>query len=262
MPRVGLGTWPLSGETLESILTTALGSGYRLIDTASYYENETEIGLTLQRSEVRRDELFVTTKVRGSDHGSGAGEAVLQSLERLGTDYLDLVLIHWPMPQTNRYLETWSQLIQLQEQGVTRSIGVSNFNPHHVERLVQQTGVAPAVNQVQCSPAVQNTQMRSANTAFGSVSQAWEPLGGRSAVLDLEVIRDAAMALGRTPAQIVLRWHLQVGNTVVVKASSQVRLEQNLDLFDWSIPGDILTRINRVKQDDVNRVDPDDVHIL
>jgi 2,5-diketo-D-gluconate reductase A len=258
MPVVGLGTWRMSGDVLAGVLDEAIESGYRLVDTASYYRNEADVGAALRRCKISREGLFITTKIRGADQGPGLTSNGLEmSLRRLGLDYVDLLLIHWPLPMYDLYVATWEELVTLRERGLVRAIGVSNFNPRHLDRIVEATGVVPAVNQVQCNPAVQNAAMRTHNAACGVHTQAWEPLGIRSDVPNQPGVRDVATELGRTPGQIVLRWHLQRGNSAVPKTATSRRLQKNLDVFGWDIPAPLMQDLDRLDQGENGRVDPE-----
>lgn len=260
MPVVGLGTWRMTGHALTDVVERALDVGYRLIDTASYYHNERDIGASLLRSRLPREALFITTKIRGADQGlerTALGLWLELSLRRLRLDYVDLLLIHWPLPMRDLYEKTWEELIRLRERGLARAIGVSNFNPWHLDRLIDATGVTPVVNQIQCNPAVQNTTMRSHNRARGVLTQAWEPLGLRSAVLLQPAVIRAAHQLGRTPAQIVLRWHLQRGHAVVPKTANVRRLAENLDVLDWELPLPLSQGLDHLNEGDAMRVDPE-----
>ncbi|MGC4900559.1 aldo/keto reductase [Micromonospora echinospora] len=257
MPMVGVGTWRLDGAPLVSILDRALGIGYRLVDTASYYRNESAVGAALEGSGLLRNSFFVTTKIRGYDQGrERTVRALGHSLRRLRLDHVDLLLIHWPLPMRDLYVATWEELIALRDRGLTRAIGVSNFEPVHIERLVAETGVVPAVNQIQCNPAVQNNAMRQHNRIREIHSQAWEPLGNRSRLLDHPVVRAVAGEVRRTPAQVVLRWHLARHNSVVPKTATTQRLAENLDIFGWDLEDDHLHRIDSLDQGDEGRVNP------
>ncbi|MGW4215223.1 aldo/keto reductase [Lentzea sp. NPDC004789] len=262
MPRLGLGTWRLHGHSLRSILDQAFDEGYRLVDTASYYKNESTVGQAIRLSGLPRESIFVTTKIRGADQGRQRAIAGYESsLRRLGLDYVDLLLIHWPLPSRDLYIETWESLIELRERNMVRAIGVSNFNPHHTGRIVDTTGVTPAVNQVQCNPFVQNRAMRTYNDTLKIHTQAWEPLGPTSNVLTSGPIKAVASHLGRTPAQVVLRWHIQVGNSIVPKTSTPSRLRENLDVFDWKLPADMQRLLDSLDDSRASRADPD-IHIV
>lgn len=258
MPRIGLGTWRLLGAPLRDVMASAFSTGYRLVDTAPYYDNEADVGTAVRRSGVPRESLFITTKIRGADQGRMRTRRGLeQSLKDLKIDYADLVLIHWPLPMRDQYLATWIELIALREQGMARAIGVSNFNPAHIDRLVKSTGVLPAVNQIQRNPAVSNSMMNSHNLDRGVHTQAWEPLGPRSGVLTRRAVRTSAERLGRTPAQVVLRWHIQSGGSAVPKTATAARLSENLDVFDWELPAEVVREFDGLDEGGAGRVDPD-----
>ncbi|WP_419707857.1 aldo/keto reductase [Promicromonospora sp. NFX87] len=257
MPLVGVGTWRLNGDQLSRVLDQAIVIGYRSIDTAPYYGNEATVGSAVRRSAERREDLFVTTKIRGTDQGrESAVRGLEQSLHRLGLDYVDLLLIHWPLPMWDLYVSTWEAMIDLRSSGLVRVIGVSNFEPEHVDRVIHETGVVPAVNQIQHNAAIPNAAMRAHNRRRRIHTQAWEPLGNRNGLLDHPVVRDAAAAIGRTPAQVLLRWNLERGVSVMPKASCLSHLEENLALYSWSLPPDLLCALDGLSGDDANRVDP------
>ncbi len=257
MPRIGFGTWRLQGAPLRHVLAGAFASGYRLVDTAPYYDNEADVGTAVRRSVVSREALFVTTKIRGADQAPARTRRGLeQSLRDLRLDYADLILIHWPLPMRDQYVATWSELIVLRDQGMARAIGVSNFNPEHIDRLIEATGVPPAVNQIQRNPAVPNAAMHGYNGDQGVQTQAWEPLGTRSDVLTRRPVRAAAKRLGRTPAQIVLRWHIQSGGSAVPKTAAKSRLSENLGVFDWELPGAVMRELDGLDEGGAGRVDP------
>jgi 2,5-diketo-D-gluconate reductase A len=242
IPQVGLGTWPLNDAQAAEVIAMAIGVGYRHIDTATRYGNETGVGEGILRSAIARDELFVTTKLDGQFQGSDrAIDGLRAALDRLGTSYVDLLLIHWPLPQRDEYVSTWRTFERLHADGLARAIGVSNFTPAHLERLAAETEIVPAVNQIQISPAVVRREQRAYDAAHGIVTESWGPLGGERNVGSLLVepaIIDVAARLERTPAQVVLRWHVQQGLVVIPKSTDPVRLAQNLDLFSFELSAD------------------------
>jgi 2,5-diketo-D-gluconate reductase A len=242
IPQVGLGTWPLNDAEAAETTVTAIGIGYRHIDTATRYGNETGVGEGILRSAIAREELFVTTKLDGEFQGDDRAIGGLRAaLDRLGTSYVDLLLIHWPLPQRDEYVSTWRTFEKLHAEGLARAIGVSNFTPAHLERLAAETSVVPAVNQIQISPAITRREQRAYDEARGIVTQSWSPLGGGSGVRSLlaePVITAIADRLGRTPAQVVLRWHVQQGLVVIPKSTDPIRLAQNLDLFSFELSAD------------------------
>ena len=245
MPALGFGTYSITGPDAPSLMVSAIDAGYRLLDTATRYENEAEVGEAVRSSSVPRDELFVTSKLPGADHGfDPALRSVEGSLERLGLDHLDLFLIHWPQPPIGKYVETWTAFIRMREEGLVRSIGVSNFLPEHLDRLVGETGVAPAVNQVELHPFLPQAKQRAADAAHGTVTQSWSPLGRGTDLLDRPEIADTATKHARTAAQVVLRWHLQVGASPIPKSATPERFRSNLDVFDFELDADDLERID------------------
>ena len=244
MPALGYGTYKIRGPEAPALIGEAIDAGYRLLDTATRYDNEVEVGAAVRASTVPRDELFVTSKLPGADHGfDEAMRSVEGSLERLGLDRLDLFLIHWPQPPIDRYVETWKAFVRMREEGTVSSIGVSNFLPEHLDRLVDETGVAPAVNQVELHPFLPQREQRAADASHGTVTQSWTPLGRRTELLDRPEITETAEKHGRTPAQVVLRWHLDVGAAPIPKSATPERFRSNLDVFDFSLDADDLDRI-------------------
>jgi 2,5-diketo-D-gluconate reductase A len=238
IPQVGFGTWPLRGEDAAAAVSAAIGLGYRHIDSARRYENEEGVGEGIRRSGVDRSEVFVTTKLDGEFQGDDRAIAGLRgSLELLGTDYVDLLLMHWPLPARGEFVSTWRSFEKLQAEGLARSIGVSNFKPAHLETLLAETSVVPAVNQIQLSPAIQRREQRAFDDARGIVTESWTPIKG---VLGEAVVEEVAEKHDRTPAQVVLRWHVQNGLVVIPKSADPARMAQNLDIFGFELDhGDI-----------------------
>ncbi len=236
LPAVGFGTYPLTGgEGVEAILQ-ALENGYRLLDTAVNYENETEVGEALRQSGLPREEVQVASKLPGRHHGyDDAVASVHGSLERLGLDYLDLHLIHWPNPSVGKYAEAWRALVDLREQGLVRSIGVSNFTETHLSRIIDETGVTPAVNQIELHPRFPQARMRGVHDRLGIRTEAWSPMGKRRAPFDEPAVTRAAERLGVTPGQVVLRWHVQLGSVPIPKSGNGERQRQNLDVFGFEL---------------------------
>jgi len=244
MPALGFGTYKIAGPDAPNLIGVAIDAGYRLLDTATRYDNEVEVGEAVRASSVPREELFVTSKLPGADHGyDEAMRSVEGSLERLGLDRLDLFLIHWPQPPIDRFVETWKAFIRMREEGTVSSIGVSNFLPEHLDRLVDETGVAPAVNQVELHPFLPQTEQRGADARYGTVTQSWSPLGRGTELLDRPEITEIAAKHGRTPGQVVLRWHLDVGAAPIPKSSSPERFRSNLEVFDFALDADDVDRI-------------------
>ena len=235
MPQLGFGLWQVPPDTATKVVSSALGAGYRMIDGAYAYMNEASIGEALKATGVPRDDVFITTKVWNGDHGrTRAHEAVERSLERLGIDVLDLILIHWPVPTQDLYLETWQGLIEAREARLVRSIGVSNFNADHLDRIIGETGVVPALNQIEINPELQQPEMRHADADRGIITQSWTPLGN-SRSFEAAPIRDAAARTGKSPAQVILRWHVQLGLAVIPRSVNPERQAQNLDIFDFEL---------------------------
>lgn len=235
MPQLGIGVWQVPEAETARVVGDALEIGYRLFDGAAAYQNETGLGVGLRQTEILRDQLFVTSKLWNSDHGHDAAlRACEASLDRLGLDYLDLYLIHWPVPAADLYVESWQALIRLKEEGRVRSIGVANFHEAHLQRLIDETGVTPAVNQIELHPSLAQVALRQTDRALGIVTQSWSPLGRGD--LDLPEVREIAGRLGCTPAQVVLRWHLQHGMSVIPKSVSAARLAENFQALDIELP--------------------------
>ena len=257
IPALGLGTYGLRGDEGISSLVAAIGAGYRLLDTALNYENEREVGEAVRRSGLDRDELFVTTKLPGRHHGY---EETLASFEEsrgnLGLDHVDLYLIHWPLPRVGKFLDSWRAMIELRERGLVRSIGVSNFLPEHLDLLEAETGVVPAVNQVELHPRFPQAEQREYHEAHGIVTESWSPLGKGSDLLEQDAVRAAAEAHGVTPAQAVLRWHVQQGLVTFPKASSRGRLVENLDVFGFELTTEEVTSITRLETGRLWDADP------
>jgi 2,5-diketo-D-gluconate reductase A len=235
MPVIGLGTWPLNDGQVARTVVDAVEAGYRLIDTAAKYGNEAGVGQGIRDSGIAREQLFVTTKLDGGYQGNDRAIPGLDaSLARLGLDYVDLLMIHWPLPARDLYVDTWITFGKLLASGKTRAIGVSNFKPAHLDRLIAETGVAPAVNQIELNPTLARAQTRAYNAAHGIVTQSWSPLG-RGGTLSNPVISGIADRLKTSPAQVVLRWHVQLGLSAVPKSATPARLAQNLHVFDFEL---------------------------
>jgi 2,5-diketo-D-gluconate reductase A len=236
IPQLGLGLWQTSDAEAAGVVAAALETGYRHFDTAAMYGNEAGVGQGLARA--ARADVFVTTKVWNESQGFDATlRAARTSLDKLRLDYVDLYLIHWPSPRRGLYVETWRALIKLREQGLARSIGVCNFAPEHVERLIAETGVTPAINQIELHPRFQQRTLRALHAKLGIVTQSWAPLG-RSRFLDDPVIGRVAAKHGRTPAQAVIRWHLDLGLVAIPKTVRRERLKENFDVFGFALDAD------------------------
>jgi 2,5-diketo-D-gluconate reductase A len=234
LPRLGLGTSPMNDDDAERAVATAIELGYRLIDTAENYRNEVGVGRALKGAP--REELFVTSKFNKRWHSvEGARTAFEASAEKLGLDYLDLLLIHWPNPDQDQYVDAWRGLIALREAGLVRAIGTSNFKPAHLQRLIDETGEAPEVNQIQLSPIWTKQDNRDFHAQHGIVTEAWSPLGKGSDLLDRPDVVQIAKDHGKTPGQVVLRWHVQLNVVPIPKSANRERLAQNLDVFDFEL---------------------------
>ena len=239
MPQLGFGVFLVPDDEADRAVTEALDAGYRSIDTAALYENEEGTGRALARSGIPREELFVTTKLWNTEQGYDTTlRAFDASLARLGLDHVDLYLIHWPVPSRDKYVETWTALEEIYADGRAKAIGVSNFQPSHLQRLFDETGVVPAVNQIELHPRLQQEALRDFDAANDVATEAWSPLGRGNGVLDDPVVLKAAEKHGRTPAQTVLRWHLQLGNVVIPKSVTPSRIRENLDVFGFALDED------------------------
>lgn len=245
IPAIGLGTFGFKGDRGVEIVSRALASGYRLLDTAVGYDTEAEVGRAVRASSVPREEIVVTTKIRKSGHGyHAARRSVRASLERLGLDRIDLYLIHWPNPRLGLYVDTWRALIDARADGEVRSIGVSNFNADHLERIIDATGEVPAINQIELHPHFPQEQARALHRQLGIQTQSWSPLGlGSRATLAAEPVTDAARRHGATPAQVVLRWHQQLGSLPIPRSSDSARQRENLQLGSLQLAEDELQAI-------------------
>jgi 2,5-diketo-D-gluconate reductase A len=262
IPQLGFGVFLVDPNEAQRIVEDALEVGYRHIDTAAIYRNEEGVGRAIAASGIPREELFITTKLWNDDQGTDtAHRAIDTSLKKLGLDYVDLYLIHWPPPKRDRYLESWHALEQIQASGKTRSIGVSNFKPDHLEKIITGSDTVPAVNQVELHPAFQQRELRAVHAQHGIHTESWGPLGqGKYDLFGMHPIQSAAEAHGVTPAQVVIRWHLQSGIIVFPKSNSRERMSQNFDVFGFELTADEMAAIDAL--DEGKRVggDPDDVN--
>jgi len=259
IPQSGFGVYKIPPAEVVDVVGAALEVGYRHIDTAQMYGNEAGVGEAVRRSGLDRGEVFITTKLDNHVHRpDDARRAFAGSLEALGTDYVDLFLIHWPLPTRydGDFVSTWRTLVDLQREGRARSIGVSNFQPDHLARLLDETDVVPAVNQVEVHPYFTNEVVRAANQQAGVVTEAWSPIG-RGAPLDEPVVREIAALVGRTPAQVVLRWHIERGDVVFPKTTHRERMEENFALFDFALDESQLAAISALDRGPEGRRGPD-----
>ena len=257
MPQLGLGVWQVADDVAASVVRSAIEAGYRQIDTASIYKNEKGVGQGIASSGVAREELFLTTKVWNSDQGTDATvAAVNDSLARLGTPYVDLLLIHWPVAGQDRYLDTWKTMIKLKEQGLARSIGVSNFHQPHLERIVKETGVVPTVNQIELHPYLQQAELRKVHEEMGIHTESWSPLAQGHALKD-EVVASIAQKHLKTTAQVIIRWHLDSGFIVIPKSEKAERIAGNFDVLDFELDQQDKAVIRALNQDKRFGPDPD-----
>ncbi|MCW2748240.1 MAG: 2,5-didehydrogluconate reductase [Nocardioidaceae bacterium] len=256
IPQIGFGVWQVTEEETEATVAYALEAGYRHIDTATIYRNEAGVGKAVAASALPRDEIYVTTKLWNTEQGyESTLRAFDHSLTSLGLDYLDLYLIHWPMPKRDTYLETWRAFEKLHAEGLIKSIGVSNFEPDHLQRIIDLGGTVPAVNQIELHPALTQEALRTFHDAHGIVTVAWSPLA-RSAVLEEPTIVEIAERLGKSPAQVILAWHLALGNVAIPKSVTPARIVENLDVADIELNADDIARITGLERGGRTGPDP------
>lgn len=255
IPSVGFGVYKISPAETEEAVRTALAAGYRHIDTAALYGNEREVGRAVAASGLPRDEVYLVTKVWNADQGYDSTLTAFDaSMDRLGLDVLDLYLIHWPLPGAGKFVETFRALAHLRDQGRIRSIGVSNFMPEHLETLIDGTGIVPVVNQVELHPRFSQPELRALHARLGIATEAWAPLG-RGSLLTHPVVSDVARRCGRTAAQVLIRWHIQLGNIVIPKSVHPERIVGNFDVFDFELGAAEMAAISSL--DDGARLGPD-----
>jgi 2,5-diketo-D-gluconate reductase A len=258
IPQIGLGTWPMDDATAERVVPTAVEVGYRLVDTAENYGNERGVGRGLRASGVPREELFVTTKFNKQWHSvDGARRACEASLERLGLDYLDLLLVHWPNPAQDRYVDAFRGLVELLRDGLLRAVGTSNFTPAHLQRVIDEAGVTPDVNQLQLSPYVVQEGGRAFAARHGIVVQSWSPLARGPELRSEPVVTRLAQRYRRTPAQVLLRWHIELGLVPVPKSEDPQRLRENIAVFDFTLPPEDVARLSALDRGDELVLDPE-----
>jgi len=251
LPAIGFGTYPMKGEEGVEAISSAIDAGYRLLDTAVNYENETEVGDAIRRSGVARDDLQVASKIPGRYHAYDLAIAsTKESLLRLGLDHLDLHLIHWPNPSRDLYLEAWQALVELQKQGLVKAVGVSNFTQAHLRRIIAETGVTPVANQIEMHPLFPQQEMRAVNAELGIRTEAWSPMGKRQAQYDAAPVQAAAARLGVSPAQVILRWHVELGSIPIPKSATPSRQRENLAIFDFSLTDEEIAAITALGRAD------------
>ena len=259
IPQYGLGVWQVPQDETEQVVSQALEVGYRHIDTAQMYQNEAGVGAALKSAGLAREDVYVTTKLNNSQHEPAKAKASLErSLELLGLDRVDLFLIHWPLPTQydGTYAKTWEALVGLREEGLTTSVGVSNFQPDHLDLIVDKTGVVPAVNQIEVHPYFANEAARAATTRHGAHVQAWSPLGQGGGELRDPAVTAIAEAHGKTPAQVLLRWAVDRGDIVFPKSVRKERLAENFDVFDFALTTDEIAALAALDKGEAGRQGP------
>ena len=258
IPQLGFGVFKIPEHETADAVKRALDAGYRHIDTAAMYGNEAAVGRAVADYGLPRDEVFITTKLNNDAHGyDKAVRACAASRERLGLERIDLYLIHWPLPSQDRYVETWKAFVDLQKDGAVRSIGVSNFHPVHLRRVIDETGVVPAVNQIELHPYLVQPQLRAFDADNGIATEAWSPLARGGTLLADQTVVSLAEKYGRTAAQIVIRWHLQLGNIVIPKSVTPDRIIENFDVFDFELADDDIESITALDRGERTGPDPD-----
>ncbi|QED47279.1 aldo/keto reductase [Cytobacillus dafuensis] len=262
MPQLGFGVWRVEDEKAEFAVAKALEVGYRSIDTAMIYNNENGVGNAIKKSSIPREEIFITTKVWNSDQGyENTLKAYEESLERLGLEYVDLYLVHWPTPQYDQYVETYKALEKLYHDGRVKAIGVCNFDIDHLERLLQECDVKPVLNQIECHPYLVQTELKEFCAKHDIFIEAWSPLQQGGEVLNHEVIQKIAEQHNKTTAQVVLRWHLQNNTIVIPKSVTPVRIEENFNVFDFELTAEEITEINRLDRNERKGPNPSEFNL-
>lgn len=256
IPQLGFGLWQVPQDQTARVVREGLAAGYRLIDGAAIYGNEAGLGEGLRSTDVPREDIFVTTKIWNDRQGfDSTKRAAEESLKRIGVDRIDCLLIHWPCPDQDRYVETWKALIELRAEGRVTSIGVSNFMGPHLERIIDATGVVPVLNQIELHPRLIQTELRALHQRLGIVTQSWTPLGqGKS--FDAPAVQAAARRTGKSPAQVVLRWHVQLGCSVIPRSTRAAGLAENLDIDGFTLTGDEMAAISRLNAGERTGPDP------
>ncbi|GAA4937467.1 2,5-diketo-D-gluconate reductase A [Actinomycetospora succinea] len=258
IPQLGFGVFQIDpSDTAESV-QTAFEVGYRHIDTAQMYGNEAEVGEAIAKSGIDRGELWITTKCNNGNHGRvDAQKALDESLSKLGLDHVDLYLIHWPLPGKDLYVDTWKGFEEARADGKVRTIGVSNFQPHHLDRLLEETETVPAINQIELHPHMQQAGLRAYHERHGIKTEAWSPIGQGKGLLDAPELGEIAQAHGKSAAQVVLRWHVQIGNIIFPKSVTPERVRENFDIFDFELTDDDMQKIEGMEKAERLGPDPD-----
>jgi 2,5-diketo-D-gluconate reductase A len=258
IPQIGFGTSPLNDTEVAPLVVAAIEAGYRHIDTAYKYDNEKGVGQGIRDSSIERESLFVTTKLDGQFQGDDRAMGGLnESLQRLGLDYVDLLLIHWPLPQRDEYISTWKTFEKLVAAGKAKSIGLSNFKPAHIDRLLAEASIRPTINQIQLNPRVTRPEQRAYNLKQGIVTEAWSPLGAGNDLLENPTLAAIGAKYGKTPGQVVLRWHIELGVVAIPRSSNPDRMTQNIDIFDFELTSDEIAAISALDTGEEQGVDSD-----
>lgn len=255
-PQLGFGVFQIDNDDVGKAISTALDAGYRSVDTAKIYENEEGVGKAIAQADVAREEIFLTSKLWNHDQGFDSTiKGFETSLKKLATDYLDLYLIHWPVPSKDKYVDSWKALVKLQKDGRIRSIGVSNFQPAHLERVIGETGVTPAVNQIEMHPDFAQREVVAFNSKHRIISEAWSPLGQGGDLLKNQTLVELGKKYGKSAAQVILRWHVEMGHMVIPKSETPERIRANIDIFDFKLGDEDMQGIAALDGD--NRMGPD-----
>ncbi|MBD7937648.1 MULTISPECIES: aldo/keto reductase [Cytobacillus] len=262
MPQLGFGVWQVDNEEATAAVQTAIEVGYRSIDTAMIYQNEEGVGKAIKNAGIARDDLFITTKVWNTDHGyEQTLKAFDESLEKLGLEYVDLYLVHWPTPQFDTYVDTYKALEKLYNDGRVKAIGVCNFHIEHLERILNECSVKPVLNQVECHPYLSQNELKEFCKKHDIYVEAWSPLQQGGEVLQLDSIKAIADSVGKTPAQVVLRWHLQNDTIVIPKSVTPSRIKENFDVFDFELSQEQMATINQLNRNERKGPDPSDMNV-
>lgn len=262
MPQLGFGVWQVETEQAEVAVAKAIEVGYTSIDTAMIYQNESGVGKAIQASSVPREELFITTKVWNSDQGyENTLRAFDESLEKLGLDYVDLYLIHWPTPEFDQYVDTYKALEKLYHAGRVKAIGVCNFDIEHLERILKECDVKPVLNQIECHPYLDQKELKDFCAKHEIFVEAWSPLQQGGEVLNEEIIQKIAKDHGKSPAQIVLRWHLQNNTIVIPKSVTPARIEENFNVFDFELSANEMEEINKLNRNERKGPKPSEMNM-